>query len=141
MTTHSGTCMCGNIKYTIAAEPIVSRICWCKDCQKISANGTVNFIVPRDAIQHSGELSQYSKISDNGNQVTRHFCSHCGTHLFADSSARPQFSVVRTGTLDNPSSIRPTANIWTGSAPEWACMDTSLEMAERQPAPPQQPQK
>jgi hypothetical protein len=44
--------------------------------------------------------------------------------------------VVRAGTLDDPSAIRPTANIWAASAPAWACLDPALERVDRQPAPP-----
>ena len=44
--------------------------------------------------------------------------------------------VVRVGNLDDPSSIRPTMNIWAGSAPGWACLDAALERVEHQPQPP-----
>jgi hypothetical protein len=60
----------------------------------------------------------------------------CGTHLFAKAAARPQFRVVRAGNLDEPSSIRPTMNIWADSAPAWACMDGALERVAQQPLPP-----
>jgi hypothetical protein len=47
------------------------------------------------------------------------------------------FTVVRVGTLEDPSSVTPSANIWTGSAPGWACLDGSLEDFPAQPKPPQ----
>jgi hypothetical protein len=43
---------------------------------------------------------------------------------------------VRIGTLDDPSSVKPVANIWSASAPVWACLDPALERIERQPPPP-----
>jgi hypothetical protein len=141
MTNRSGTCLCGEIKYTLSAEPLAARICWCRDCQKLSANGTVNILVPTESFQYSGTPNRFVKTADSGNQITRSFCPKCGTHVFASSSARPQFTVVRAGTLADPSSIRPTMNIWVESAPEWACMDPALEAIDKQPVPPQQPQK
>ena len=69
--------------------------------------------------------------------MSRHFCPRCGSHLFASSSARPQFRVVRVGVLDDPSSVAPSANIWTRSAPGWACMDPGLEAFAQQPPAPQ----
>jgi hypothetical protein len=39
------------------------------------------------------------------------------------------------GTLDNPSAITPTSNIWASSAPQWACLDESLERQEHGPVP------
>lgn len=136
MSNRQGGCLCGAVKYTLSAEPLVGRICWCRDCQKMSANGTVNILVPTESVQHSGELHQFVNTAESGNQITRRFCPQCGTHVFANSSARPQFTVVRAGTLENPSSIRPTMNIWVGSAPQWACMDPSLDAVDKQPAPP-----
>jgi hypothetical protein len=127
--------MCGQVRYRIASEPGLSRICWCRDCQRISSNGTVNVMFPTESIEISGVVSQHTKVADSGNHVTRKFCAQCGTQLFADSTGRPNLTVVRVGTLDEPSSIKPTANIWSASAPAWACLDSSLERVEQAPAP------
>ena len=49
MSERRGNCLCGAVRYRLTAEPLVTRICWCRDCQRISANGTVNAIVPTAA--------------------------------------------------------------------------------------------
>ena len=139
MNEHTGRCLCGHVSYRLTAEPVVSRICWCRACQRISSNGTANAVFPTRAIEISGSPSEYTSAADSGNQVRRRFCPRCGSHLFSDSTGRPGLTVVRLGTLDEPSSIRPTANIWSASAPTWACLDSSLERIERQPLPPQPP--
>ena len=136
MTDRTGACLCRQVRYRLTADPVVTRICWCRDCQHIAANGTVNAIVAADAIETSGELAEHVSTSDSGNQVRRRFCQHCGTHLFADSTGRPGFTVVRVGTLDDPSSVQPSANIWAASAPAWACLDARLDRLNGQPAPP-----
>jgi hypothetical protein len=136
MAERSGHCLCGAVSYRLSAEPLVTRICWCRDCQRLAANGSVNALVPTMALEISGELSDFPWTADSGNQITRRFCPRCGSHLFANSSARPQFTVIRVGTLDDPSSVRPAMNIWSGSAPGWACLDSTLERVERQPLPP-----
>jgi len=140
MTERTGHCLCGAVRYTLAVEPLATRVCWCRDCQHIAANGTVNVLVPAEAIAVSGPLTAHTKAADSGNQVTRQFCPSCGTHLFSYSSARPQFRVVRAGTLDQPSSVRPSVNIWAASAPGWACIDPALERVDRQPVAPPPPQ-
>jgi hypothetical protein len=139
MTDRTGRCLCGAVHYRIAAEPVITRICWCRDCQRLAANGTVNALVPTDALTVDGVTGEYAGTADSGNRLARRFCPQCGTHLFANSSARPQFTVVRVGTLDDPSSVRPAVNIWAGSAPAWACLDPALDRAERQPLPPPPP--
>ena len=136
MVERSGRCLCGAVKYQFSSEPIAARVCWCKDCQHIASNGTVNAVVTTDGLIIEGELSGYTSIAESGNEVLRRFCPKCGSHLFANSSARPQYTVLRIGTLDDPSSIRPTMNIWSKSAPTWACFDTDLDLLDGQAPPP-----
>lgn len=139
MTERTGRCLCGAVSFKLTGEPVATRICWCRDCQHLAANGTVNIMVPADALSVQGEVAEYTKAADSGNHVTRMFCATCGTHLFARSTGRPQFRVVRVGNLDDRDSITPTANIWAASAPAWACLDASLECVDGQPQPPKPP--
>jgi hypothetical protein len=139
MSQRSGHCLCGASTFTLTADPIAVRVCWCRDCQHVGGNGTVNALVPTAAIEFAGPLSEHRKTADSGNEVTRVFCATCGSHLFARNSARPQFTVVRTGNLEDPSSVTPQMNIWTDSAPGWACIDDSLGRSPKQPVPPPQP--
>ena len=139
MTERTGQCLCGAVRFKLAADPLVTRICWCRDCQHLAANGTVNMLVQADSLSIAGDLAEHTRTADSGNAVTRQFCPTCGTHLFAKVSARPQFRVVRAGNLDDPSSIKPTLNIWSSRAPAWACLDPTLERVDQQPSPPPQP--
>lgn len=136
MTERTGHCLCGAVSFKLATEPLTIRVCWCRDCQHLAANGTVNLLVPADGLTVSGSLSEYTRTAASGTEVICQFCPSCGTHLFAKISARPQFRVVRAGNLDEPSTIQPSMNIWAGSAPSWACLDPALERVEQQPLPP-----
>ena len=81
--TISGGCLCGAVRYEIEAEPITTRVCWCKLCQKIGAgSGTVNVAFPSDKIKVTGELRDYQCIADSGNKMHRQFCPQCGTPVF-----------------------------------------------------------
>lgn len=133
MKSFHGGCLCGQVRYEIVADAGPSRVCWCRDCQRISSNGTANVIFPSDAIQVTGTPARHEKKADSGNTVTRRFCANCGSQLFSDSSGRPGLTVVRLGTLDEPSEVRPTANIWVASAPAWACVDPALEQFQGPP--------
>lgn len=135
MSDRTGSCLCGAVTYTVTGEPIVARICWCRDCQKISGNGTANAIFPSAAIEVSGTTYCFASSADSGNRISRHFCPGCGAHLFANSSATPQYRAIRIGTLHDPSSIRPEVNIWVSSAPAWACLDVTMKSEARHPAP------
>lgn len=135
MSERTGGCLCGQVRFRLNAEPVNSRVCWCRDCQRIAGNGTVNALFPAESIEITGAPSEYLRAGGSGHPVRRRFCSKCGCHLFADTPAYPGVVVVRVGTLDEPSSIRPLANIWSSSAPTWACLDPLLERFERQALP------
>ena len=139
MSERTGGCLCGQVRYRLTAEPVISRICWCRDCQHIAGNGTVNALFPSQAIEITGSPSEYVRAAESGHFVRRRFCPQCGCHLFADTSGYPGLIVVRAGTLDDACSIKPVANIWSSSAPSWACLDPSLELIEKQPSPPKPP--
>lgn len=138
MTDRTGRCLCGAVTFKLTAEPIASRVCWCRDCQHISANGTVNAVFHADAFHVQGPLTEYAKQADSGNTIARLFCPTCGGHVYGHTSARPNLRVIRVGALDDPSSIAPQQNIWTSSAPRWACLDEAIEQIEGQSAPPPQ---
>jgi hypothetical protein len=132
----TGSCLCKKVRYSIEASPLTTRICWCRVCQYFaSGNGTVNVAFKKEAITIAGDLADYVSVADSGSIMHRRFCPTCGTHLFSEAEQRPHLIVVRVGTLDDPEAVRPTAAIWTKSAPSWACIDEGLTRFEAQ-APP-----
>lgn len=134
--TVTGGCLCGAVRYEIGAEPITSRVCWCRLCQRIGAgSGTVNVCFPRAATRIQGEPQDYVSVADSGNVMHRRFCRVCGVHLFSEAEARPHLIFVRAGTLDDPEIGKPVASIWVSQAPTWACIDQALPQADRQPPP------
>jgi hypothetical protein len=132
----TGGCRCGAVRYTATAEPIATRVCWCRDCQYFAAgSATVNVIFPTPSVTLTGPLRSFVSQADSGNQMTRGFCEHCGTPVTSASNARPHLMILRAGTLDDPELARPAMTIWTESAPSWACIDSTLPANPRQPPP------
>lgn len=134
--SHGAGCLCGAVRLTIAAEPLLARQCWCRLCQYLSAGGgTVNLVFPVDAIATEGEVRWTEQVADSGNRMRRGFCPECGTPVFSMSEARPNLMIVRAGAMDDPNLMPPQAVIWTAEAPAWACTDPALPHFERQPPP------
>ncbi len=132
----TGGCLCGAVRYTITAEPIMARTCWCRLCQYIGAgSATVNAFFPRESLTCEGELVDFQSTADSGNIMHRRFCPICGTHVIVESEARKLVIGVRAGTLDDPEIAGPASTIWTSMAPSWACIDDDLPRTERQPPP------
>ncbi len=88
-------------------------------------------------VELTGALATHDYVAASGNTLTHSFCPDCGTHVMAQSSARPQFRTVRLGFLDEPHGLRPQMAIWTDDAPDWAVVDPALEQHPGQPPAPQ----
>ena len=132
----TGGCLCKAVRYEIAAEPLATRACWCRDCQYFAAgSATVNAAFHTSAMTVSGEVRDYASVADSGTRMHRGFCPQCGTHLFSEAETRPHLVFVRAGTLDDPELARPLATIWAARAPSWACIDESIPRIEGQPPP------
>lgn len=134
--TITGGCLCRAVRYTVAADPIATRVCWCRDCQYFAAgSGTVNLVFPTVAVTIAGPLRDYSSVADSGNRMHRQFCERCGTPVTSAAEARPHLTILRAGTLDDPEIAKPSLTIWTDSAPSWACINKEIPRTPRQPPP------
>ena len=119
----TGGCLCKAVRYTISAAPMITRVCWCRECQYWgSGNATVNVCFPSNAVKFEGALSDYTSTANSGSPMRRRFCAKCGTQVFSGADTRPHLTFVRAGTLDDPEIAKPAMTIWTASAPSWACM-------------------
>ena len=123
----TGRCFCGAVRFQLDGPPVSTRACWCRDCQYVSSgNASINVIFAASSLRVSGTTSEYVSRADSGNVMRRRFCPTCGTALFSEAVARPDFVVVRAGALDDPEIGRPASVIWTASAPRWGYVDPSL---------------
>ncbi len=135
----TGGCRCRAVRYTVSAAPIAVRQCWCRDCQYWgSGSATVNAVFEVDKVSLMGALTDFVSKAESGNTMHRGFCPACGTPVTSASDARPQFVILRVGTLDQPSLLAPAMTIWTDSAPQWAHMDPEIP-AMPKGAPPSPP--
>ena len=126
------------MRYTIAAEPLGARMCWCRDCQRIaSGSATVNVLFPETAVAITGDLGLFTMIADSGNTVERGFCKVCGAQIYSRTVTPTGLPMrVRAGTLDDPELCAPTAVIWGESAPSWAPVPNGMPRHPKGPPSP-----
>ena len=131
----TGHCLCGKVRFTIEAEPIGARMCWCLDCQRIaSGSATVNVLFPQDAVHFEGPVTTIEMVADSGNSVQRGFCSSCGSQMYSATVNPVGMPIrIRAGVLHDPQLIAPQAIIWAASAPKWAILDPALPQYPKGP--------
>jgi hypothetical protein len=132
----TGGCLCGAIRYAIAAPIAALRACHCTHCQKNTGTGmSVNAVVAsKDFAITQGTPKRFTTTADSGRTLMRHFCGDCGSPLYAYRQVSPERYVVKAGTLDDPSGLKITAHIWTKSAQPWSHIDPHAEQLPGNPA-------
>lgn len=125
----TGGCLCGAVRYEVSAPVEKLIVCHCTDCQRTSGTGaSINALLPSSALRLvRGATKVFSKPSDSGNVLHRHFCGDCGSPIHSQRDNAPEFLVLKAGTLDSHEGLRVAMNIWTRSRRPWTLMDTSLE--------------
>ena len=133
---HSGQCACGNIRYSMAGEPLFTHACHCTECQRRSGSAfCLSMFVMENQLRLAGDVpATYKAVSSSGATKEISYCRACGTMLYGRALRSPNIVWLRPGTLDDASWIRPQAHIWTKSKQPWvalpadvALFDTSYE--------------
>lgn len=115
MAEHEGGCLCGAVRYRVAAEPVRVTFCHCRFCQRGSgAAYAVEPIFKRsDFSVVQGTAATYRHRSEgSGKVLTVSFCGTCGTKMFLDFERFPDLCGVYAGTFDDPN--------WFSRSPEVA---------------------
>ncbi|WP_163264652.1 GFA family protein [Chelativorans alearense] len=114
-----GGCQCGNLGYRIIAAPLTYYVCHCTDCQKQSGSAYgSSLMVPAQGIELHGPFETYACRGGSGRMSDRVFCPTCGgrvTHQIQGSDV----VVVKPGTLDDTSWLKPAGHIFTASKQPW----------------------
>lgn len=119
-----GGCLCGAVRYTASAEPALVGVCHCRDCQKFTGSAFGFFIgVARSAFEIQGVLKTFTKPGDSGNPIVRRFCPECGSSVVEEPPGRPDLAIINAGTLDDPSAVTPTMEIYCDRELPWVRLD------------------
>ena len=118
----TGGCLCGQVRYVADGEPLNSRVCHCRLCQRvIGASFNARILFHQADVRVSGPVSRFHSSAD----LERGFCSQCGTTVF---SARPGKGLMglTAGSLDDPSVFRPDMHFWVSSKQPWVVLADGL---------------
>jgi len=120
----TGGCQCGAVRYEITAAPLTVYACHCTDCQRQSGSAfALSLIAPRDAVRVTkGAPAAWERPGSHaasGTPTDCMFCLECGARLYNLPSRNRAIAVVKPGTLDDTSWLKPVGHIWTKSAQPW----------------------
>ena len=134
MPEMKGGCLCGAVRYTANAETEVIVVCHCRDCQKFTGSAFGVLIgLPQSAIEIQGALKTFTKTADSGKPIVRHFCPECGSAITEESAAAPGMVYLNAGTLDDPTFVTPTTEIYCDRALSWVQLSGGMQRFAEMP--------
>lgn len=114
----NGACLCGSVRVTLTASPLLTLACHCRDCQKLSASAyTITTIFPSEGFSCTGELIK-GGLGSNGR--AHYYCKSCLTFVFSRVSDANGRVNLRTSVLDQSASFPPFVEIMTAEKMPWA---------------------
>lgn len=116
---HSGSCLCGAVRFEITGAFEQFFLCHCSRCRKGSgsAHGANLFSTTATIKWLSGEDKVKTYRVPNSRHA-RSFCIECGS-IAPGVKAKGALLIVPAGSLDTPLHTRPTAHICTASRADW----------------------
>jgi hypothetical protein len=130
MTKLSGRCLCGAVSYEADVAEVRTGLCHCTTCQKVSgAAFSVNVFAPKADLKITNEANLASYIDtspESGRTVTRKFCKTCGSSMTSETAAFPGMVIIKAGSLDDTSALKPGVQVWTRSKQHWLNLDPAI---------------
>ncbi|MGF1763715.1 GFA family protein [Aliivibrio kagoshimensis] len=128
---YQGSCLCGEIAFTVNGEISSIIHCHCSLCRKASgtAFATNGFVEQSDFEITKGSTSL--KYFERKVGMKRHFCSVCATPIFSSNANDPQRIRLRLGALDSDIVERPISHNFIPSKANWEELDANLPRYEK----------
>jgi hypothetical protein len=129
----TGGCLCGGVQFTYEGDIGPAGYCHCSDCRRCTGGAyTLSVRLLTSGFEvHCGSFGHFTKSGDNGQALTRHFCSSCGAPIYTSFEHRPEFIHVKAGAFDDPSVVLPAHETWTRSRVVWAEIPSGIASYER----------
>jgi hypothetical protein len=91
-TVHVGSCLCGDITFTVDAQLSAPEICHCRQCRKQSGHCFASTDIPKISLAISGNES--IKWFNSSANIRRGFCERCGSFLFWERLEKDYIAVA-----------------------------------------------
>ncbi|WP_238364149.1 GFA family protein [Mesobacterium pallidum] len=101
---HEGGCQCGQVRYRTTGQPEKAAVCHCRYCQARtgSAFGVSAYFNEGNVEILSGQMKDYSFVTESGRDFTTHFCPDCGTNVMWTLEVFPGLRGIAGGSFDPP---------------------------------------
>lgn len=114
--THSGSCFCGAVQFTVSGDPEGMGYCHCDSCRRWSAGPVNAFTLWKpEAVtitQGADKIAAFDKNPGTHNDTVtsiRKWCTQCGGHLFTEHPTMGLIDVYAACIPDFP--FKPSVHV------------------------------
>lgn len=120
---HSGSCLCGEVRFEVAGDLPGPDACHCSKCRKASGHYWASTDVRKSDITIHGEdnVTWYR----SSEKVRRGFCKTCGSALFWDPIGKGKIGVAM-GAFDKPTGTHLAIHIFVADKGDYYEIADSL---------------
>lgn len=121
MNERHASCSCGQLSARTSVEPVRISMCHCLACQRRTGSAFgIQARFPSGGVAISGVSRVFVRIADSGNKVTFHFCPSCGSTIYYELEAFPDFVGIAVGAFADPSFPEPQFSAYEHCMHPWA---------------------
>ena len=123
----SGSCLCGETRYSVQGDQARFFHCHCSRCRKATGTGHGSNVILNGTLEWTAgdENVREYKVPD-AKRFRNVFCTQCGSRL---PSLVPEMGivVVPAGSLDQEPTFESESRIFYDSRTSWSCGDKHVE--------------
>ena len=119
----NGSCLCGSVRVSIAAPPMLTLICHCRDCQKLTASAyslTTRF--PEDSFSRTGNFI-VGGLKFIGH--VHHFCKSCLNFIYPEIGEENRRINLSTSILDEAAFFEPFVELMSDHKMPWVSISAA----------------
>lgn len=128
MTKHTGSCLCGAVRFNVEGDLRGVVYCHCTQCRKQTGHFYAATNVPLSAIRVDG--ADHITWFAASPSARRGFCRTCGSALFWQLNGADDISVL-AGAFDGPSGLSGEVHIFVADKGDYYEIDDGLPQFPR----------
>ena len=115
-----GSCLCGSVRVSLSALPLLTLACHCRGCQKLCASAySLTAMFPADSFSVTGDLTRGGLRSKGRDH---YFCRSCLGFVYSRIAGADDRVNLRVSVLDEAAALPPFVEVMTDEKQGWAAV-------------------
>ena len=116
-------CQCGSLRAIATGQPRLINLCHCRACQRRTGSiFSVGAYFNKAQVRFEGPSKAYTRRSDSGSEVRRHFCPECGSSVYWELERAPELYGIAVGCFADPGFPMAWFSTWEECRHRWVAL-------------------